>query len=370
MIILILNKMPTNRKTYLVVAALMLGFFIFCSLAQGLEEEREMKDKLDNPFGVLEFLHWNHDWNSYKYPGKRELEDAAKLMKEAGVGIVRVDFLWSDIEPDKEKFDFKKYDTIVEIMGKHNIEILGILDYSADWASNCMAWNCPPKNNQLFIDYASQVVERYKGKVTYWELWNEPDSSTYWRDQDGLKGYCGLLKETYLALKKVNPQCKILNGGLANGASSVNKLYDNGAKDYFDIMNIHIFQTPIHKNAIKAVIAYAKLTYKIMQRNGDRDKKIWVTEIGCPGVKRGQKADNWWMGKNPDEQQQALWVKEVFSELLKQQAVEKVFWAFLRDCNKHWSNGVDYFGLIRWDFSKKPSFRAYQKCFNNWKKSK
>ena len=32
----------------------------------------------------------------------------------------------------------------------------------------------------------------------------------------------------------------VLNGGLAQGLASVNKLYDNGAQGSFDILNIHI----------------------------------------------------------------------------------------------------------------------------------
>ena len=40
----------------------------------------------------------------------------------------------------------------------------------------------------------------------------------------------------------------------------------------------------------------------------------------------------------------------------------------VRDTKNHWGNGVDYFGLIRWDFSKKPAFKTYRKCHENWEK--
>jgi hypothetical protein len=73
------------------------------------------------------------------------------------------------------------------------------------------------------------------------------------------------------------------------------------------------------------------------------------------------------MGDNPTEKQQAGWVKEVYTELLKDKNVEKVFWAFFRDCSSHWGNGVDYFGLVRWDYSRKAAFKAYKECFSKWK---
>jgi hypothetical protein len=336
--------------------------FSGCAFRQN--EEINMK----SPFGVLEFLHWSHDWNECKYCDKKDLEKSVKLMREAGVGIVRMDFLWGDIEPQQGKFDFTKYDGIVSLLRKNKIEILGILNYSTDWASSCGKWNCPPKDNALFVNYAQKVIARYKGKVKYWEVWNEPDSPTYWMPQDGLKSYCKLLKEVYIAAKKIDPKCKILNGGLAEGPSRVNLLYDNGAKDYFDILNIHIFESPLNRNPLPAARAYLKLAQKIMERNGDGCKKIWVTETGCPGVKKGIKVNNWWLGDNPDESQQAELVAQVYTELIKERSLEKVFWAFFRDCKGHWGTGVDYFGLVRWDLSKKPAFNAYKKCYKDFLK--
>lgn len=328
------------------------------------------KINMNNPFGVLEFLHWNHSWNSYKYSSNLDLEKVVSLMQGAGVGWVRLDFLWSDIEPQEGKFDFAKYDGIVKLLKSKGVHILGVLHYSTDWASSCGEWNCPPRDNKVFVKYATEVVQRYKTQVKYWELWNEPDSAAYWKQQDNLKSYCVLLKDVYVAAKKVDPACKILNGGLTNGLASINHLYDNGAKDYFDILNIHFFQDPLYSGAIKAVASYPKLAYKIMQRNGDGNKKIWITEIGCPGVKQGLETDNWWLGKNPNESQQAKWLINVYDELLKNPQVEKIFWAFFRDTKDHWKNGVDYFGLVRWDYSEKPALKAYQDCFKKWKRAK
>ncbi|MCM8774508.1 MAG: hypothetical protein NC820_07240 [Candidatus Omnitrophica bacterium] len=37
----------------------------------------------DSPFGVLEFLSWNHNWNNYyKYPNKETLEKTVELVRE------------------------------------------------------------------------------------------------------------------------------------------------------------------------------------------------------------------------------------------------------------------------------------------------
>lgn len=323
--------------------------------------------EVNNPFGVLEFLHWNHPWNNYKYPDKKSLDTAAALMKELGPGFVRMDFLWEDIEPEKGKFKFSAYDDILDLLYKNNIQVLGLLNYSTAWDSPTGKWNALSSDHQNFIKYARKVIRRYKDRVKYWEVWNEPDSPVYWLKQDDLLSYCALLKEVYPAVKDEDPECAILNGGFANGLSSVRRLYDNGAKDYFDILNVHIFEYPLFDNAIDRAKNYVGSVYELMKHSGDSGKKIWVTEIGCPGVKDGLKVNNWWMGLNPDEEQQKNWVIRVFTELIKARPVEKVFWAFFRDCYEHWQDGIDYFGLVRWDYSKKPAFFAFQKCLEDWK---
>jgi len=363
MITLTLNRIRIKSRNIFLVLCFI---FIFNPKSWALNQEDA---NMNNPFGVLEFLHWNHPWNNYKYASPADWEKAIKLMKEAGVGWVRMDFLWQDIEPQEGRLEFDKYDKVVDLLIKNGIHILGILDYSAEWATACNTWNCPPEDNRMFVKYAVMVIVRYKDRIKHWEVWNEPDSGVYWSEQDGLKSYCKLLKDVYIAAKIADPDCKILNGGLALGPSSINNLYDNGAGGYFDILSLHFFETPLHKGGIKGVTAYPKLARKIMVRNGDGNKRIWITETGCPGVKRGLVADNWWMGDSPTEKQQASWLKEVYTELLKDKFVEKVFWAFFRDCSNHWGNGVDYFGMVRWNYSRKSSFEAYKECFNKWKEN-
>lgn len=358
-IISILNRSRLNR----IVLGVLLAGCIFSGSANTEEMNKE------SPFGVLAFLHWNHPWNNHKYPDEKSLKKAAALMREAGISWVRMDFLWDEIEPRKGEFDFTKYDRIVELLSASGINILGLLEYNCAWDGEAKKWNDPPQDNRLFVNYAVKVISRYKGKIKHWEVWNEPDSSIYWSRQDSLKSYCLLLREVYLAAKKTDPHCRILNGGIANGIASVNHLYDNGGKGYFDILNIHIFESPFCKSSISKVNAYVRLAANIMKRNGDGDKKIWVTETGCPGVREGLETANWWLGKNPGEEEQAEWLREVYGALLKEKPVAKIFWAFLRDCRKHWDSGVDYFGLVRWDYSVKPAFQAYRQevedYFNN-----
>ncbi|MBI5555570.1 MAG: endo-1,4-beta-xylanase [Elusimicrobia bacterium] len=323
-----------------------------------------------NPFAALAFLNWDHQWNYFAFKGEN-LDKAVAALKKAGIAYVRMDFSWSDIEPSQGKWDFSRYDRLVKLLSENNIRILGIFSYCAGWAANPpdYLWCSAPVDNKFFTNYATAVIKRYKNQVKYWEVWNEPDSRTYWRPQDMLVGYTALLKEVYQAAKAEDPSCKILIGGLAEGYK-IEWLYKNGGKDYFDIVNFHILISPLRPAPFKAAQSAIVQVKKIMSRFGDSKKRIWITELGCPGVSKDLSVPQWWNGPNPDEQHQSDWVKVIFTELTKEEQVDKIFWAFFRDTKAYFGNGVDYFGLIGWDFTEKPGYKALAEIIKNWKPPK
>src|SRR3989338_3838758 len=203
-----------------IIVFIALNFFLGTNRVFPNEDTRDSP----SPFGVLDFLAWDHEWNNRHYEGEKA-EKAVELMKEAGVGFVRLDFLWNDIEPAYGEFDFQKYDKLVDLLVSHDIKILGLLSYNASWAAS--QWNSPP-NKTFFVEYAKNVVRRYKGKVKYWEIWNEPDDPQYWSPQDDMKSYTALLKIIYPALKREDPSCVVVLGGLSKTIPiSLRKIYNH-----------------------------------------------------------------------------------------------------------------------------------------------
>ncbi len=314
----------------------------------------------ESPFGVLDFLPWNHDWNKHHYGSPEQVEKAAVLMHEAGIRFVRMDILWADVEPEQGKFDFKKYDELIGILTKHDIRILGLLNYNMPWSAK--EWNAAP-DRALFANYVREVVHRYKKQIKYWEIWNEPDDKLYWQPQNYMQDYTLLLKDVYAVIKKEDKTARVVLGGLAKFIPvSLKHIYANGGKDSFDIVNCHPFQDPRLPTAIGQLKGAYMAMHKVMEANGDGKKEIWFTELGCPGAEKGAKPyTGWWLGPTPSEDLQAKWLAKIYTKALEWPGVKRIFWAFFRDLDGFFDTSVNDFGLVRVDFSKKPSYETYQK---------
>lgn len=277
-------------------------------------------------------------------------------MGEAGVGWVRSDFAWPDFQAEADTFEFGPYDRLVESVTDAGLKLLATLTYTPA----CLgAWNQAPEP-ESYARWTRQVVRRYKGTVQHWEVWHEPDSVRFWTPQDHMQAYVTLLKQTYTAIKKEDDTAVVHLGGLGQALpKSLKEVYALGGIHSFDVVNAHPFVHPLMPDAIGGLRYFYESIYRVMKENGDTLKPLWLTSIGCPGIKAPQQVPDWWLGKNPSEAQQAEWVRTLYEKVLLWPGVTKIFWSFFRDTENVFGNGTDYSGLIRKDFSKKPAFEAY-----------
>lgn len=298
------------------------------------------------------------------------------LMSNAGIQFVRTDFSWNIIEPAKDRFVFAEYDRIVNRLVDHNLNVLPIMGYSTQWASSSHSsdWTewlfHPPKNPDDFADFVASSVERYDGdgledapgspRIQYWEIWNEENLSGFWKPYPNARDYVQLLRAAYVSAKQADPTCVIVLGGLAgNGvlqwdggpANYLQQIYDNGGKDYFDVVAIHPYVHP--DNGVGSVTSLINGTREVMTANGDLDKQIWITEIGW------STAPDAWGQRTITDEEVARWVKQVYSPHITD-IVTKVFWHRFRDAGTDPDELEHHFGLVTSDLRPKAAYSAYQ----------
>jgi hypothetical protein len=139
-----------------------------------------------------------------------------------------------------------------------------------------------------FANFGTQAVNTFKplGVNTY-EILNEVNT---YSPTITAPDYVLILKAVYPAIKATDLSATVLMSGLDfSGKPDVylQAMYDAGAKGYFDAVSAHPYSYP-HMPApadcpsSNAFCHGLPTLYAVMQQNGDGNKKIWITEFGCP----------------------------------------------------------------------------------------
>lgn len=296
----------------------------------------------------------------------RQLDEIVAL----GGTWIRFDIEWGLVQyssPNKSTWD--SYDTLINAISAHHLKGLGVIVFTPEWARDpsCSGGaKCPPRDPAQFATFAAQVTERYKGKgFHYWEIWNEPNSYDFWATKTDCVAYTAVLKATYTAIKKVDPQAVIVTGGLAPLATdnhNISRLdfltciYDNGGKGYFDAVGDHPYSYPkLPSEATNGAWAQMSVTPKsmrsIMIAHGDANKKIWITEFGVPT----NGPDSYWY---VSEDRQVQMVADTLGLYKTYLWAGPLFWYTLEDNGMSTNTNENFFGLIRHDKGLKPAYNA------------
>lgn len=207
-------------------------------------------------------------------------DTALKRMKEAGITWIREDFKFNGIAKVKGKYNFKEYDEFVERCTRNGIKILPILE-AYYWEIKPYRPDATPMHlhPDEWRKFVRAVVGRYHNRIKYWEIWNEEDGG-FWKPAPKASEYVPLLKIAYEEIKKIDPDCRVMVGGLSSWPSSYLKnMYENGAHGYFDAIAIHQYGWgPDNNKKLKFKMEQFK---KLMASNNDSNKEIWITESGA-----------------------------------------------------------------------------------------
>jgi hypothetical protein len=305
-------------------------------------------------------------------------------MKSLGVGWVRYDVEWSQVETKKGQFDWSKYDHIVQTVQSYDLQSLIVIDYTPSWARppGCDSDKCAPANPADYASFTAAVASRYQTTgVSSWEIWNEPNNSQFFQPQTNTTTYTALLKAAYQAIKHVQPQSTVITAGLSPASTNgrdispidfVNGMYNAGAKGYFDALAHHPYSFPFTTANVLPGSAWSQLAsmHAAMVAHGDGNKSIWITEYGAPTGGPGGHADigAWPLsgGTPVTEALQSAMITSVGTSLAGLPWVQHFFYYSLKDAGTSSDTVENFFGLLRANNSAKPAFGTYQQTITSW----
>jgi hypothetical protein len=275
---------------------------------------------------------------------------AIDLCRGAGIKLIRDEIHWGRVE--REKGVLKIDDLVVqnvEYTVSTGIEPMIILDYGNGFYDD---GNAPvsPEAVEGFARYCEFMARTFKDQIRYWEVWNEPNWEGFWKPKPDPVDYTNLLKASYAACKRANPDCTVI--GVATSGipmDFIEGVLKAGGAAYMDALSVHPYRYPASPEAHDLVADLTKLR-ELMDRYGAQDLPIWITEIGWPTHKGAS-------GSTPDRQADIL-VRAYVESMAA--GVETIFWYWLGSDGPDQTYNEDNFGLLFRDGSPKPAYFALQ----------
>ncbi len=333
-----------------------------------------------NPYGINTFLEQEvEDWKIHR---------TLRVLRDAGFKWIRQEFPWEDIEIEgkgifrdrregRDISSWDKYDHIVDLAEEYGIEIIARLDNPPAWsraAGNEAGTLAPPDDYADYGDFVHAVVSRYRGRIKYYQIWNEPNIYPEWGEGPvDPEAYSELLKVGYTRAKEADPQVIILSAGLApttevtpeNLADLIflQRMYDAGAKDYFDILSVQgygLWNGPTDRRVHpdRANFGRVMLIRELMVQNGDAHKPIWASEVGWNALPRDFEGFPYYGRVSEELQAQYSAQAYQWAQLEWPWMGVMSYWFFKRPSDHEKDQAFYYFRMMEPNFQPHPVYQA------------
>lgn len=274
-------------------------------------------------------------------------------MQTLGVTLVRRGFHWNGIEKVKGVFDFSLHDAVMADLRKRKLRVLGVLAFGNDHYGTVVK----DEGRAAYARYAAALAERYRTDRVMWEIWNEPNTKTFWGKQGGgTKGnteeyaeqYVNLVKATVPAMRAADPDAIIIGGSVSNLWEKSYEWCDFAfAKGVLatgiDAWSVHPYSPKLPEDYFAA---YDTVRGLMVKHGGPHDFPMLNSERGFPTS--DEKAEGFAGGKTTRMQEYQAWL------IVRQQLVDLAY-GMHGTLYYEWKNDKEGFGIWNGD---KPS-QAY-----------
>lgn len=361
------ERMRSSRRAFA-------GALLFAALTAGVVLQAGGAARISTAYAGRVGLNTHLVWVS-----QAEAQAGYAAAAAGGVGWIREEFPWRVVEPRPGKYSWRRTDSMMTAASLAGVNVLGILAYSAPWASSdpTGAGNSkyPPRVAADYARYAAAVVSRYGPGGHFWsthpelpakpltavQIWNEPFGHWFWKPNPSPAAYAKLARAAALAIRAVKPGTTILvsgdvlqvrtDGAISDWLRSL-RAADPGLNTLVDAYSVQPYPHP-RTHGPQVARGDPRWDYRrvTLTRQVDPSLPIWITEVG-------------WSTADTDdsvsETVQASYVTGAVRRALGEWGdyVERIFVYSLDRDSTDRGDREGHYGLLRRDGSAKPAWTA------------
>jgi hypothetical protein len=280
----------------------------------------------------------------------------AKEFSEAGVGWMSDYWDWAALEPKKGTFDWTQAEDRIARAQKAGLNVTVTTWGTPAWirpsvkSPPAWAYTYGPDDLGAAREFFRRLTAHCRGRAEWFLPWIEPNVARdpifgyprgYWASRPHAQTYAAYERAAYLGAKRGNPDCRLVGMNTAGvDLAFIEKCYDEGAADAFDVMNVHYYAMTgdFEKQDPEGMFAGLR---KLMAQYGDAEKPILCSEGG--GTSSGL--------PNTDEAMQAPNLVRIYVISIANN-IDKLCWTFSHDPDPYGSDVVSmvpWMGLFRFD---------------------
>jgi len=321
-----------------------------------------------------------------------DTEEVLRLAEGLGVGWVKQQVEWHTIEHGPDDFEWWSLDQAVKACDRFGFKLLLSVAHAPDWTRASELESGPPADYAEFGRFMEQLATRYRGRVTAYELWNEPNLAREWQgDRLDPARFVALVAEGARGVRSADPDALIISGapavtGINDGVEAIDDrvflrgMVEAGVVQWVDGIGAHPYGfanppdeswqdpessphvAPSHNDHPSFFFRDTLEDYHaILLAHSDEERQIWVTEFGWPSVEGMGSMDTtgWEYARHVSEAQQADYVVRAFRMGDERAWVGPMFlWNLNLAAIWGSDNPVSAYSLLRPDGSYRPAYVA------------
>lgn len=267
---------------------------------------------------------------------------------------------WARIETSRGVYDWAKLDDWVARAEAQGVEVLYTFGRTPNWATtqpipaptcagavNGLTYSClPPADldhggngpNAYWQEFVAALALRYRGRIKFYELWNELDVPAFWRGTSAQA--VRMAKDAYWIIKTIDPSARVLTPSFtAGGAGALDTFLSAGGVNYVDTIAFHCRSAGTANTKPESVLSVITSFRHVMWTRRIASKPLWCTEGG------------WRAGELMEADVQAGYVARQYT-LMAYAGVERYYWY-------QWDNPGGWGSMWSSTSGPQPSATAY-----------